>query len=153
MNGQKIRQLVRRVTLAQPVVDFYDRFASTQTLGQRGEREAERFLLRLGMVIVARGYQDKFGEIDLIAVDGETIVFVEVKTRTSDYAGQPAEAVDDIKQEHLTKTALGYLKWHRLTECSARFDVISITWPSESKRPEIIHYENAFEPVGEFQIF
>ena len=105
------------------------------------------------MVIVARGYQDKFGEIDLIAVDGETIVFVEVKTRTSDIAGLPAEAVDAVKQKHLTKTALGYLKWHRLTECSARFDVISITWPRESKRPEIIHYKNAFEQVGQFQIF
>ena len=153
MNGQQLRRFVRRVTLSQPVVDFYDRFVSPQTLGQRGELEAERYLLRLGMVIVARGYQDKFGEIDLIAVDGETIVFVEVKTRTSDYAGHPAEAVDDQKQRHLTKTAVGYLKWHRLTECSARFDVISIIWPGGSKRPEIIHYENAFEQVGQFQIF
>jgi putative endonuclease len=153
MYGQQLRRFVRRVTLSQPLVDFYDRFASPQTLGRRGELEAERYLLRLGMVIVARGYQDKFGEIDLIAVDGETIVFVEVKTRTSDVAGLPAEAVDDVKQKHMTKTALGYLKWHRLTECSARFDVISITWPSDSKRPEIIHYKNAFEQVGEFQIF
>lgn len=105
------------------------------------------------MVIVARGYQDKFGEIDLIAVDGETIVFVEVKTRTSDHAGLPAEAVDDVKQQHLTKTALGYLKWHRLTECSARFDVVAITWPTNAKRPQIEHFDNAFEPVGRFQIF
>lgn len=153
MNGQQLRRIVRRVTLAQPVVDFYDRFSSPQTLGQRGELEAERYLLRLGMVIVARGYQDKFGEIDLIAVDGETIVFVEVKTRTSDVAGLPAEAVDGVKQKHMTKTAVGYLKWHRLTECSARFDVIAITWPSGSKRPEIVHYKNAFEQTGQFQIF
>lgn len=105
------------------------------------------------MVIIERGYQEKFGEIDLIAVDRDTLVFVEVKTRSSDQAGLPAEAVDEIKQTRLTKTAQGYLKWHRLTECRARFDVIAITWPSTSTVPEIIHYENAFEPVGEFQMF
>ena len=91
-----MRRLVRRVTLSQPLVDFYDRFSRSDSLGKRGEREAERFLLRQGMIIVARRYQDKFGEIDLIAVDGETIVFVEVKTRSSDHAGLPAEAVDQL---------------------------------------------------------
>lgn len=153
MNGQKLRRLFRTVTLAPPLTELYDRILPEQSLGKRGEREAERFLLKLGLVIVARGYQDKFGEVDLIAVDGETIVFVEVKTRSSDHAGQPAEAVDEKKQAHLTKTAIGYLKFHKLTECSVRFDVIAVTWPSDAKRPAIKHYENAFEPVGKFQMF
>ena len=147
------RKLFRRITLSAPLAGVYDRFAPAMTLGDRGEREAERLLLRQGMIIVARGYEDKFGEIDLIAVDDDSIVFVEVKTRSSDYAGLPAEAVDDAKQRHLTKTAHGYLKWNRLTDCRARFDVIAITWPQESDVPEITHYRNAFEPVGEFQFF
>ena len=153
MNGQKIRRLFRAVTLAPPVTNIYDRFLMKQPLGKRGERVAERFLLKQGMIIVSRSYQDKFGEIDLIAVDDETIVFVEVKTRTSDYAGDPAEAVDDVKQAHITKTAIGYLKFHKLTECSVRFDVIAITWPAGKKRPSIKHYKSAFERAGEFQMF
>ena len=147
------RKLIRKLTLSRPAIKIYDRWLPTDTLGQRGERAAERFLLRNGMVIVARGFQDKFGEIDLIAVDDDTIVFAEVKTRTSDLAGLPAEAVDETKQQHLTRTAFGYLKWHRLTECRARFDVIAITWPSKDQEPEIIHYVNAFEPAGQFQMF
>lgn len=146
-------RLFHRLSLSRPLVEIYDRFLPVSSLGKRGELAAERFLLRAGLVIVERGYQDKFGEIDLIAVDDQTIVFVEVKTRTSDYAGDPAEAVDEIKQQHLTKTAIGYLKWHRLTDCRARFDVVAITWPSEQTHPDIKHYENAFEPVGKFQMF
>jgi putative endonuclease len=148
-----LRKLLRKLTLCPIAVQIYDRWVPAKTLGERGERAASRFLLRQGMVIVDRGFHDHFGEIDLIAVDGETIVFVEVKTRTSDLAGLPAEAVDETKQQHLTKTAHGYLKWHRLTECRARFDVIAITWPAQVAQPEILHYENAFEPVGQFQIF
>lgn len=147
------RQLFRRITLSKTMVGVYDRLAPEMTLGDRGEREAERLLLRQGMIIVARGYKDKFGEVDLIAVDDDSIVFVEVKTRSSDYAGLPAEAVDLQKQRHLTKTATGYLKWNRLTDCRARFDVVAITWPELSKFPEVVHYKNAFEPVGEFQMF
>jgi putative endonuclease len=147
------RKLIRKLTLSRPAIKIYDRFLPVHTLGQRGELAAERFLLKQGMVIVARGFEDKFGEVDLIAVDDDTIVFVEVKTRTSDKAGLPAEAVDETKQQHLTKTAHGYLKWHRLTECRARFDVIAITWPTADQEPEIVHYANAFEPVGQFQMF
>jgi putative endonuclease len=147
------RKLLRKLTLSRPATRIYDHFYPTETLGERGERAAERFLLSQGMVIIARGVQDKFGEIDLIAVDDETIVFVEVKTRSSDLAGLPAEAVDETKQQHLTKTAQGYLKWNRLTDCRARFDVVGIIWLSEDQEPQIKHYENAFEPVGQFQMF
>ncbi len=148
-----VRQLIRKLTLSRPAVKIYDRFLPACTLGQRGERAAERFLLKQGMVIVARGFHDRFGEVDLIAVDDKTIVFVEVKTRSGDRAGKPAEAVDETKQKHLTRTAYGYLKWNRLTACRARFDVVAITWPTEKMDPEIVHFANAFEPVGQFQMF
>ena len=99
MNTQSLRKLFNQLTLSVPLTSFYDRIWPIRTLGKRGEREAERFLLRLGMIIVARGYEDRAGEIDLIAIDGETVVFVEVKTRTSDHAGGGFEAVDETKQK------------------------------------------------------
>ena len=69
------------------------------SLGQRGEREAARFLKRRGMLIVARGDRAKLGEIDLVAVDQRTVVFVEVKTRTTHEAGHPAEiAHEDVER-------------------------------------------------------
>ncbi len=150
---QLVKRCIRKLTLSQTFTRVYDRLAPIQTLGQKGERAAERHLLAKNYVIIERGFQDKFGEIDLIAINDKTIVFVEVKTRTSDVDGSPAEAVDDIKQLRLTKTAKGYLKWHRLTECQARFDVVAITWPDQNRPPKITHYENAFEPVEQFQLF
>jgi len=126
---------------------------SNDSLGKRGELAAERFLLKLGYIILFRGYEDKFGEIDLIAVDRDTIVFVEVKTRSTDSAGDPSAAVDEVKQQHLTKTGIGFLKWHRLTEYPARFDVVAILGDPLSDSAEIKHYVNAFEPTGEFQMF
>ncbi|PHS12530.1 MAG: YraN family protein [Blastopirellula sp.] len=123
-----------------------------KTLGQRGEDAAARFLKRLGYTILVRSDRSILGELDIVAVDGETIVFVEVKTRVSDSAGLPAEAVDDAKQQKLTRLALAYLKRNDLLEYSARFDVIGILWPDSSKKPEITHYINAFEATGQFQM-
>src|SRR6267154_2058856 len=74
--------------------DYVRRALAPKTLGQRGEAAAARYLKRLGYVIVARGSHIRRGEIDLIAVDGRTIVFVEDKPRVSHDAGHPAEAVD-----------------------------------------------------------
>lgn len=130
-----------------------DRSKLQQPLGKRGELAAERHLLKLGYIILFRSYEDKFGEIDLIAVDGETIVFVEVKTRSSDHAGDPAEAVDAAKQLHLTKTGVGFLKWHGLSNYSARFDVVAILGSPLHQPIELRHYISAFEPTGNFQMF
>jgi putative endonuclease len=124
-----------------------------RSLGQRGERAAARYLRRQGYKIVGRGERDHFGELDLVAVDGRTIVFVEVKTRTSHEAGHPAEAVGPEKQKRLTRLALAYLKRHDLLENAARFDVLAITWPDGAKRPTIEHIKNAFEAVGRGQMF
>ena len=121
-------------------------------LGLRGERAAERFLRRLGYKIVARGERGAVGELDLVAVDGGTVVFVEVKTRRSSTA-VPAEAVDTQKQRQLTRLALSFLRRHELLEYPARFDVVAVHWPEAARRPNIQHYPNAFEAVGQGQFF
>lgn len=122
-------------------------------LGNRGERAAIRFLRKQGYQILHRQFRNQFGEIDIVASDGNWIVFVEVKTRKSDAAGDPVEAVTFSKQKQLTRVALSYLKRYNLLEHSARFDVVAILWPDDAAKPEITHYRNAFEPVGTGQMF
>ena len=124
-----------------------------QSLDRRGERAAERFVRKRGMKIVGRRERDQFGELDLIAVDGRTVVFIEVKTRRTHGAGHPAEAVDADKQLRLTRLALAYLKRHDLLEYSARFDVIAVTWPDGARKPVIDYFQNAFEAVGRGQMY
>jgi putative endonuclease len=121
-------------------------------LGRRGEDAAARFLKRKRYKIVGRGARDKLGELDLVAVDKKTVVFVEVKTRAH-ADGSPEEAVDLDKQRRLTRLALGFLRRHALMECASRFDVVAVTWPAGAKRPRIEHFENAFEAVGKGQMF
>ena len=146
----------RRVSLSKPMTRLYDRvdsiFSGPPKLGARGEKAAERHLLRQGWIVVERGFTGRAGEIDLIAIEHKTIVFVEVKTRSSYRKGHPAEAVDNTKQRRLTQTAYGFLKKKQLFDCSFRFDVISIVWPDLTADPTIEHFQNAFEPVGQFQL-
>ena len=132
---------------------FWRKREKAATLGQRGENAAAHFLCQSGYKIVARGYRDKLGELDLIVLDGRTVVFVEVKTRTNHDAGHPAESITHDKQRRLTRLALLYLKRHRLLDQSARFDVIAVTWPEHAAQPEIEHYRNAFPAVGKGQMF
>ena len=120
----------------------------TGSLGQRGELAAARYLRRKGYKIIALGHRDRLGELDIIAVDGRTVVFVEVKTRSSHEAGHPLEAIDEDKQRRLTRLALAFLRRHDLLEQPARFDVVAVTWPEGSRRPTIEHVPNAFEAVG-----
>src|ERR1700722_20114987 len=100
------------------------------------------------MRILLRRYQTEQGEIDLIARDGDTLVFVEVKARRR---GQPAEAVTLEKQRRLTLAALQFLKRHDLLEQRCRHDVVAIVWPDDKREPEIEHFRNAFEAVGRGQ--
>ena len=102
---------------------------------------------------MARQLRQPWGELDLVAVDGQTVVFVEVKTRRTHNQGHPAEAVDDRKQRRLVSLALAFLKQHQLLECRARFDIVAITWPSEARHPQIEHIRHAFEPPGRGQMF
>lgn len=123
------------------------------SLGARGEKLAARFLQKLGYRILARGHRQRLGEIDLVALDRNVLVFVEVKTWRSGQLGDPSEAVDAHKQERLTRAALIYLKRRNLLEHPARFDVISIVWPSPAAEPIIRHFVNAFEAVGKWQMY
>lgn len=128
--------------------DLWSRFFPPRPLGWRGERAAARFLRRRGYTILAHSDRSPLGEIDLVAVDGRTVVFVEVKTRQSAEDGHPAEFVDHTKQIHMTRAALAWLKRHRLLDHSARFDVVAVLWPDGARRPQIEHIPNAFEAAG-----
>ncbi len=113
-------------------------------LGERGEDYAARFLRRQGYRIIGRRVAVGRGDIDLVAIDGDTVVFVEVKTRTSAAAGGAVAAVDEAKQQRLRRLGQQYLKQHGLADHAVRFDVVAITWPSMDARPDVAHYINAF---------
>jgi len=111
--------------------------------GKEAEAAALRFLEKQGYKLLARNYKNKFGEIDIIAVDKGVICFVEVKARHSELFGSPADAVSRHKQRQISKAALCYLKENRLLERSARFDVVTLLYERDS--PEISLIKDAFE--------
>jgi putative endonuclease len=111
--------------------------------GHDAERLAARHLKRMGYRIVCRNYRCPLGEIDIIARHGETLVFVEVKSRRNEALGSPKLAVTPAKQHKLSQVAWYYLQKNSLTETKARFDVITITGTTASSHFEVI--ENAFE--------
>jgi putative endonuclease len=115
---------------------------NTQLLGKRGEGIAEAHLRTLGYRILERNYRNPFGEMDLIAMEGSTVVFVEVKTRNSSRFGPPELAVDVRKQQRLSRVALGYLVGKAWTGRPCRFDVVAI----RGKDVDVIR--NAFETGG-----
>ena len=111
-------------------------------LGRTGGDRAADHLARRGFRILERNYSAPYGEIDLIALDGDTVVFVEVKTRTTDAYGAPELAVDRRKQGRMVKAALGYLKRRSLHQVPCRFDVVAI---SGRDGGTVQHIPNAFE--------
>jgi putative endonuclease len=113
-----------------------------QKLGQAGEALAERHLKKMGYRILERNYRTRLGEIDLIARDNGTLVFVEVKTRRSEKYGSPRFAITPHKQKKLSVTALSYLKQTCQIDCKARFDVVLIN--TGGGAPQIETIQNAF---------
>lgn len=111
--------------------------------GRRGEDIAVEHLSRHGYRIIARNYRCRQGEIDIIAMDGGVLAFIEVKTRSSDRFGRPAEAVDAGKQGRIAHAALKYMADEGLTDAEARFDVVSIITGGDEDGAEII--KDAFE--------
>jgi putative endonuclease len=95
-------------------------------LGRRGERIAERHLRRQGYLILERNFRGAGAEIDLIAMDGDTLVFIEVKTRRTAETGMPQEAVNSYKQRHLRRAGEVYAQGHRAHDRPMRFDVVAI---------------------------
>ena len=114
-----------------------------EQLGRAGERLAERFLKKRGFKLIARRFSTPVGELDLIMRDHDTLVFVEVKTRSGTVCGSPLEAVDPRKQRRLVAAAQHFLVTHRCGGCPSRFDVIGVLWRGEV--PEVEHVPNAFE--------
>lgn len=117
----------------------------SRLLGQWGEAQAAEFLRQKGFRITAARWSCRFGEVDLVAEDGDFLCFVEVKLRKNGSFGTPGEFVDRRKQEKLRAAALLYLSEHP-TALQPRFDVIEIYAPQgqNTQTPELYHWENAF---------
>lgn len=111
--------------------------------GQEGESIAAKQLKKCGYKILEQNYRNKIGEIDIIARDGETIAFVEVKTRRNDHFGGPKWAVTYQKQRKISMVALSYLKEFQLSGHKARFDVVAVV--ENGKKPVVEIIKNAFE--------
>ncbi len=120
--------------------------------GSRSERAAARFLRSLGYRILAANVADPAGEIDLIALDRQTLVIVEVRSTSGDNLERTTASVDYRKQRKITDAATRFLARKRLLEgVMVRFDVLILGWPPDVKQPIIRHYLNAFEAIGKFQ--
>ena len=112
--------------------------------GNIGEALAEKYLKEKGYKILARNFFSPFGEIDLIALDGDVVVFVEVKTRSSNAFGSPIEAITPTKQSNMTKTASYFLQKNKIFDrVQTRFDGVSVLFSSPLDY-EIAHFENIF---------
>jgi putative endonuclease len=107
-------------------------------LGKKGEELALRFLKKRGYRIIEKNYVCKMGEMDIIAKEKDTFVFVEVKTRTSTTFGPPQLAVNPKKQMQLSKVALNFLKEKGLGDVKARFDVVAILFGPKGEEIELI---------------
>lgn len=114
-------------------------------LGARGERAAARHLRKLRHRIVARNYRCPAGEIDLISTDDDTIVFVEVKTRSSDDAQDPFEAIRLSQWRRVQNAARCFLMERSAQDRPCRFDVVTVVWPARGS-PRIEHFPDAFQP-------
>jgi len=112
-------------------------------LGRRGEDLAHRYLRSKGLTILSRNYRPGGGdsEIDIVARDGETVVFVEVKSRSSAEHGSPDRAIDTEKQKHIVRAARAFATRAGVEWNQVRFDTVSIVF---SKPPSIVHQEDAF---------
>jgi putative endonuclease len=114
-----------------------------QRLGDEGEQVACRFLKRRRYAIVERNYRCRVGEIDVVALERDVVVFVEVKTRTDEGFGTPLHAVDERKQRQIVRAAQYYLRQKRLLERNVRFDVVAVWRDGREWRCELVR--NAFE--------
>ncbi|MDO8786294.1 MAG: YraN family protein [Syntrophales bacterium] len=112
--------------------------------GKKGEDIAVDYLTKAGYRIIERNYRCLFGEIDIVARDQDTIVFVEVKSRKSEEFGDPQLSVGVDKQKKISRVSLNYIQEKRLHHCNARFDVVAVKmFPPGNEEVELI--QNAFD--------
>jgi len=119
-------------------------------LGAFGEDMACSYLEKQGYRILERNFSCKAGELDIIGFDGDTIAFVEVKSRTGTHFGSPAEAVSYYKQNRIVKTALFYMSKHKVFDYMCRFDVIEVFTDGTKESTNINLIKNAFEYSGKY---
>ncbi|MEO2045071.1 MAG: YraN family protein [Pirellulales bacterium] len=136
-----------------PALDSPPLLGQRMALGLRGEQAAARYLRKKKYRIIEQRLRSPLGEIDIIAVDGRTMVFVEVKTRRSSTFGRPSQSLRTTQQARLSRSASAYLKSHGLLQNASRFDVVEILWPREQRLPNIRHIPNAFPAVGQGQFY
>lgn len=115
-------------------------------LGRRGERAAARYLRRKRYRILTRNYRCAAGEIDLICSHGDTIIFVEVKARTSDEKQEPQEALHRKQWRRIGNAAQYFLMERGVYDRPCRFDVVTVVWPPHDA-PHIEHFPDAFQAV------
>jgi len=118
--------------------------SDTLSLGAKGERAAEAYLKSRGIRVIARNYRCPAGELDLIGVDGETIVFYEVKSRRSDADADPEDNITPAKQRKLYSVARYWLKARGDPDAAYRFDALSVI--IQDGKPIVRHIEEAFIP-------
>lgn len=119
---------------------------TNKLLGGYGEELAVTYLKEQKYKIVERNFSCKCGEIDIVAIDGKTLVFVEVKTRKNYAYGPPQLSVTQFKQRQISKAALTYVAVKKLGEMNSRFDVVAILL-RKRENPQIDHIKNAFDLV------
>jgi putative endonuclease len=119
--------------------------------GRRSERAAAKYLRRQRFRILGRNVDDRLGEIDLLALDGQTLVVVEVRSSESKTFDELAATVDLSKQKRLTGAILRFLQKRKLWSIGVRFDVLALRWPPGTREPEVRHYRHAFQSVGKYQ--
>jgi putative endonuclease len=120
-----------------------NRWSADRTRGRRGEDLAHRHLRSQGYTVVARNWRTRSGsaEVDLVAWEGETLVFVEVKTRTTDEYGSPDRAIDGEKRRHIARAARDYARRAGVDWGRVRFDVVNVI----DERPPVVQLlRNAF---------
>lgn len=135
-----------KTLLMKPSADRPGAAKKKDALGDRGENVAARYLRNQGYRIIVRNYRCEVGEIDIVARDGPTLVFVEVKTRAYDDP-TPEQQVDLAKQQQLTRVAKLYLSRYGTPQPPARFDVVAVVWPN-GQDPIIRHTTDAFEATS-----
>ena len=125
--------------------------------GRRSERAAAKYLRGLGYRLLAANVSDRDGELDLLALDGETLVIVEVRSTSSerpDAMNETAASVDLRKQRKITEATSRFLARRRLLgKIAVRYDVLVIAWPEAAREPTVRHIPHAFESTGRFQFF
>ena len=115
----------------------------SHVVGKIGEEIAVKYLEDIGYEIIQRNYSCKLGEIDVIAKYKDELIIIEVKTRTSNLYGLPAEAVNDIKQKHIFKVAQYYLIKNKIEDTFVRIDVIEV-YLNKNKTYKLNHIKQAF---------